>query len=251
MEDADLEEIRAKRLAQLQSEYKVNYEFTWSSYFYWNLLYELTQNIPFLLLLYASEENFKICGKITSCISVSQSVSAFLSVLFYHAVSCPYCWALMIDEWLGKGQWWNINRGKPKYSGDKPAPVPLCPPQIPYGLASDLEPVLLGENRRPTVWVMAWPSVLLFCCFILAYKNACKLWVINLICPFLSVVNTWLHFIMFVNKLMNLHSPFHIDDNVSKLVFVQWCFFKQVILAHMGIRTLNWMSEENKEPYEG
>jgi len=33
MEDADLEEIRAKRLAQLQSEYRVNYEFIWSSFF--------------------------------------------------------------------------------------------------------------------------------------------------------------------------------------------------------------------------
>jgi hypothetical protein len=52
----------------------------------------------FSLLLYASEENFKICGKITSCINVSQSVSAFLSVLFNHAVSCPCCIALMIEE---------------------------------------------------------------------------------------------------------------------------------------------------------
>jgi DNA-binding TFAR19-related protein (PDSD5 family) len=34
MEDADLEEIRAKRLAQLQSEYRVNYEFYMVKLFY-------------------------------------------------------------------------------------------------------------------------------------------------------------------------------------------------------------------------
>jgi hypothetical protein len=33
---------------------------------------------------------------------------------------------------------WNyIDRGKPKYSGGKPVPVPLCLPQIPHGLTRD------------------------------------------------------------------------------------------------------------------
>jgi hypothetical protein len=37
--------------------------------------------------------------------------------------------------------WWNeIDRGKPKYSGKKPVPVPLCPPQIPHGLTRDADP---------------------------------------------------------------------------------------------------------------
>jgi hypothetical protein len=27
-----------------------------------------------------------------------------------------------------------IDRGKPKYVGEKPVPVPFCPPQIPPGL---------------------------------------------------------------------------------------------------------------------
>jgi hypothetical protein len=33
-------------------------------------------------------------------------------------------------------RWNEIDRGKPKYSGEKkkPVPVPLCPPQIPIGL---------------------------------------------------------------------------------------------------------------------
>jgi hypothetical protein len=31
-------------------------------------------------------------------------------------------------------RWNEIDRGKPKYSGKKPVPVPLCPPQILHGL---------------------------------------------------------------------------------------------------------------------
>jgi hypothetical protein len=34
-------------------------------------------------------------------------------------------------------RWNEIDRGKPKYSGKKPVPVPLCPPQIPDGLTRD------------------------------------------------------------------------------------------------------------------
>jgi hypothetical protein len=29
-------------------------------------------------------------------------------------------------------RWNEIDRGKPKYSGEKPVPVPLCPPQNPH-----------------------------------------------------------------------------------------------------------------------
>jgi hypothetical protein len=31
-------------------------------------------------------------------------------------------------------QWWNDTDGKTEEFKDKPVPVPLCPPQIPYGL---------------------------------------------------------------------------------------------------------------------
>jgi len=105
MEDADLEEIRAKRLAQLQSEYKVNYEFIWSSFFFFLLKFGVRMNTKhtFFITIICIRRKLKIGGKITSCINVSQSVSAFLSVLFNHAVSCLYCIALMIEEWLGKG----------------------------------------------------------------------------------------------------------------------------------------------------
>jgi hypothetical protein len=34
-------------------------------------------------------------------------------------------------------RWNEIDRRKPKYSGEKPVPVPLCPPQIPHGVSRD------------------------------------------------------------------------------------------------------------------
>jgi hypothetical protein len=34
-------------------------------------------------------------------------------------------------------RWNEVDKGKPKYSGEKPVPVPLCPPQITHGLTRD------------------------------------------------------------------------------------------------------------------
>jgi hypothetical protein len=39
---------------------------------------------------------------------------------------------------LMEHRWNEIDRGKPKYSGEKPVPVPLRPTQIAHGLVSDL-----------------------------------------------------------------------------------------------------------------
>jgi hypothetical protein len=36
-----------------------------------------------------------------------------------------------------ENRWNEIDMGKPKYSGEKPVPVALCPPQIPHGLSRD------------------------------------------------------------------------------------------------------------------
>jgi hypothetical protein len=41
-------------------------------------------------------------------------------------------------------QWNKTDRGKPKNSGEKPVPVPLCPPQIPHGLTRDRTPEASG-----------------------------------------------------------------------------------------------------------
>jgi hypothetical protein len=53
---------------------------------------------------------------------------------------------------------WNVtDRGKPKYSGEKPVPVPLCPPQIPYGLTWDRTRASAVSGRRVSAWTMAGP----------------------------------------------------------------------------------------------
>jgi hypothetical protein len=36
-------------------------------------------------------------------------------------------------------RWNEIDRGNPKYLGEKRVPVPLCPPQIPHGLTRDTQ----------------------------------------------------------------------------------------------------------------
>jgi hypothetical protein len=113
------------------------------------------------------------------------------------------------------------------------------PSQIPYDLACDLDPVLVGEGRRPTVSHGMAYSITIFL-FYSCLQERLQVVGNQFDLPFsVCVVYTWLYFIMFVNNLTNLHNPFHIQDNVSDLVFAQWWFFKQVILAHMGIRTLN------------
>ena len=40
----------------------------------------------------------------------------------------------MSDEWMGVEHWWNNADRKKSKHWEKPGPVPLCPPQIPYRL---------------------------------------------------------------------------------------------------------------------
>jgi hypothetical protein len=54
--------------------------------------------------------------------------------------------------------WNETDRGKPKYSGQKPVPVPLCPPQIPHGLTRDWTRASAVGGRRLTAWAMARPQ---------------------------------------------------------------------------------------------
>jgi hypothetical protein len=55
------------------------------------------------------------------------------------------------------------DRGKPKYSGEKPVPVPLCPPQIPHGLTRDRNRASAVGDRRLTAWAMARPLIYVNC----------------------------------------------------------------------------------------
>ena len=52
---------------------------------------------------------------------------------------------------------WNW-QGKTEVLGEKPVPVPLCPPQIPHGLTRDRTRASAVTGRRLTVWAMARPS---------------------------------------------------------------------------------------------
>jgi hypothetical protein len=60
-------------------------------------------------------------------------------------------------------RWNETDRGKPKYSGEKPVPVPLCPPQIPHGLTWDRTRASAVRGRRLTAWAMARPPSLCYC----------------------------------------------------------------------------------------
>jgi hypothetical protein len=52
-------------------------------------------------------------------------------------------------------RWNETGRRKPTYSGEKPVPVSLCPPQIPHGLNRDWTRTSAVRSRRLTAWVMA------------------------------------------------------------------------------------------------
>jgi hypothetical protein len=52
---------------------------------------------------------------------------------------------------------WNW-QGKTEALGDKPAPVPLCPPQITHVLTRDRTRASAVRGRRLTAWVMARPK---------------------------------------------------------------------------------------------
>jgi hypothetical protein len=52
------------------------------------------------------------------------------------------------------------DRGKPKYSAEKPVPVPLCPPQILRGVTpQDRTRASAVRGRRLTAWAMARPFI--------------------------------------------------------------------------------------------
>jgi hypothetical protein len=50
-----------------------------------------------------------------------------------------------------------IDRGKTEVLGEKPVPVPLCPPQIPHGLTRDRTQASALRGQLLTAWAMARP----------------------------------------------------------------------------------------------
>jgi hypothetical protein len=68
---------------------------------------------------------------------------------------------------------WNW-QGKPEVLGEKPVPVPLCPPQILHGPTRARTRASAVGGRRLTAWAMARPLFPLVRCVVL---NAVKIMV--------------------------------------------------------------------------
>jgi hypothetical protein len=71
---------------------------------------------------------------------------------------------------LMEHRWNEIDRGKPKYLGEKPVPMPLCPPQIPHGLTRYRTRASAVRTRRLTAWAMARPKAVRFSKMFLSIK---------------------------------------------------------------------------------
>jgi hypothetical protein len=62
----------------------------------------------------------------------------------------------MIWVWIATVEWYW--QGKTEELGEKPVPVPLCPPQIPHGLTRAWTWASAVRGRRLTTWAMPRPT---------------------------------------------------------------------------------------------
>jgi hypothetical protein len=67
----------------------------------------------------------------------------------------------MIWVWRATVEWYW--QGKTEELGEKPVPVPLCPPQIPHGLTQAWTRASAVRGRWLTTWAMARPWVVVTC----------------------------------------------------------------------------------------
>jgi hypothetical protein len=63
----------------------------------------------------------------------------------------------MIWVWRATVEWYW--QGKTEKVGEKPVPVPLCPPQTPHGLTRGRTRASALRGRRLTTWAMARPVI--------------------------------------------------------------------------------------------
>jgi hypothetical protein len=63
----------------------------------------------------------------------------------------------MIWVWIATVEWYW--QGKTEELGEKPVPVPLCPPQIPHGLTRARIRSSAVRGRRLTTWAMVRPYI--------------------------------------------------------------------------------------------
>jgi hypothetical protein len=81
-------------------------------------------------------------------------------------------------RWYEFGKrWWNdILTGKTEELGEKPVPVPLCPPQIPHELTRARTRSSAVRGRRLTAWAIARPlcSLTVVCLVRLHFVFMCR-----------------------------------------------------------------------------
>jgi hypothetical protein len=70
----------------------------------------------------------------------------------------------MIWVWWATVEWYR--QEKTEEPGEKPVPVPLCPPRIPHGLTRAQTRASAVRGRRLTTWAMARPPYWLYCCLL-------------------------------------------------------------------------------------
>jgi hypothetical protein len=74
--------------------------------------------------------------------------------------SCAIMWWWLVFSSNGAPVEWNW-QGKTEVLGEKPVPVPLCPPQFPHGLTRHRTRASAVRGRRLTAWAMTRPTPLL------------------------------------------------------------------------------------------
>jgi hypothetical protein len=82
------------------------------------------------------------------------SLKAFCATLWWRWRWAVFYQVIQVME----HQWNEIDRGNWQV-GEKPVPVPLCPPQTPHGLTRVRTRASVVRGRRLTAWAMARPTV--------------------------------------------------------------------------------------------
>jgi hypothetical protein len=121
---------------------------------------------------YYTEGDMKLKVQVFWVVMLLRSVSSLIlfswwrapqQTLRTHRSLEAYCenlwWRLLVFSFFRvmEHRWNDIDTGRLKYSGKKPVPVPLCPPQIPHGLTRDRTRASAVRGRRLTAWTMARP----------------------------------------------------------------------------------------------
>jgi hypothetical protein len=89
---------------------------------------------------------------------------------------CGHLWPIVPapdDRWGWLwSNWWNEDWQGNRSTRRKPAPVPLCPPQIPLDQTRDRTRAAAVESQRLTAWAMARPCLLVSLRFVFVFTNS-------------------------------------------------------------------------------